>query len=273
MGKNYSPFIIVALFIAIVVFVVLLEPERLQPSGTSTNYPSTGFEGQWGITPQPPSETPPTTPTNPYITLSITPNSIQRGETATITVTSNFPNTQLEVLANYDDATPWISLGYITTDSSGGYVQSSPVEPAGFWNVKLKVGNIESNVASLTVYGITIYQLKDTWNVGETYSGALTGTYRNWMVFILVKPPTSTTWNYYTSTMTNEHGVIPYGSLEQNIPPAQAGTSHNVIAIIDPSNSSGEDYWMVIEEYSGVGIPLTAFSNHVESNILTFHVS
>lgn len=280
MGQNDSNLGLVVLAIAIILGAMFMSGNLqlgnlgFQPAG-GNNPANSGFQGEWGINPQQPDQQQPSQPppSNPYITLTITPSTIQRGGTSTLTVASNFPNTQLEILFNYDGATPWTSLGFIPTDSNGGYTQTSTIGYAGFWNIKAKSGNIESNVASLTVYGITIYQSKSEWYVGETYSGALTGTYRNWWVHVFVKLATDTTWNYYNSALTDEHGVIPYGSLEEVIDSSQSGTTHNVIAVLDPEDASGEAYWMVIEDYGGTGIPLSQFDGRVESNILTFHVN
>lgn len=209
-------------------------------TGGTVNPPTNNTQPPGGTTPP---ANPPTTPTGPpYITLTITPENTYRGDAVTGTIESNIPSvmSHLTVTHIYD--------GYFTVtadfplDANGDYTSPIIADYAGWWTAQAEASSVTSNTVALTVKGITIYQTKNTWSVGEQYTGALTGTYRDWYVAIMYKNHTATEWMPYDVAVTDSDGIISYGTyLSDPILPAQVGLELDVIALIDGSDPNGYD--------------------------------
>jgi hypothetical protein len=132
----------------------------------------------------------------------------------------------------------------------------------------------------VTVYGITLWQQKDVWTVGEAYTAALSGTYRNWWVSIWQKNATSNTWVWSLNSQTDAYGTIDYGVNSAVIDPAQAGFVKNVIAVISPNDPTGQDVYELFEQVETPGFISDGLLNNyeqqgliVKSNILTVTIT
>ena len=213
-----------------------------------------------------------------YINLDITPNDCNREDYVTFTITSDFRNVDLILECQYVGLTSWQQIGTVSLGSSGSASQQVQQNSAGEWNIRAKYSGIMSNTENLIVKGITIYQQKSEWYIGETYTGQLTGTYKNWWVLILWKNHSSNTWLFYTFTQTDAIGMIPYGTNTIDIVPGTIPGERDVIAIIDPNSSDGYYLDILFEGYFGE-IPNYVIDNEVnagnlvKSNILTFNIN
>jgi len=223
----------------------------------------------------PPDSPPPPPPTNPFITLTVNPKTVNREDSTLMTIDSNLNGYSCEVMVRHEIHTSWLSLGWITLDATGSHSQYTLCSQAGWWQVRAQSGTVISNVEDLTVLGITIYQQKSTYHVGEVYSGSATSTYRNWLVVIFVKNTTDVLWDFYAAVYTDAHGVIPYGTLSETLTGVGTG-SLDIIAIID--RESADFYyagaWLDEHQYSGYDDDVSAIPSHIvdKSNILTFQV-
>lgn len=222
------------------------------------------------------------TPANPTITIYATPNAIRREGITTITAESNVPYGRIHAEIHYRGTNVWWSIGYYTLGANGMLQATGAIDNfAGEFDLRatLVVSGVQSNIAPLTVYGIALYQQKINWLVGETYTAMLTGTYRNWRIFLFIKNASSTTWSYVTSGFTDNIGMVPYGQNTALITPDQAGTTKNLIAIVSATDASGTDVDnTLIEAYQGQ-VPNSVIDNMegagyiVKSNILTVSVT
>ena len=225
----------------------------------------------------PPSETTtPNLPENPTLKLSITPTIVRRGDFVTVTIESNMPGSPGEALYKHERDQFYSTLGYFTLDETGSFNGQVQANSAGWWSFMVRVGTVDSNVVEVTIQGVTIYQEKDHWSVGETYTGALTSTYRNWGVMIWIKNHTDTLWNLYIMHDTDEHGMIPFGTLTEVL--TTPGV-YDLIAIIDrndPSFWSQEfNQWAEEHDLDGYQDDILSIPDSIvdKSNILTFQVS
>ena len=270
---------IIAIILAFVIMAIILRPDLFninrveQQQQTGEGLGPFGAQG-WG-TSQPPSQ-PPQIPDNPYLELSVNPNPVNRDETIIITITSNMPYAEVFGYFKHEKDSAYTCLGSIYLDGNGGFTQSMTAHQAGWWKLKVSSGTVESNEVDFTVLGLTIYQEKDNWRIGETYTGALTSTYRNWLVLIFVKWSNETLWDFYDSYTTDRYGIIPYGVLTEAL---SATGSMDVIAVMDKNDPYCEseeamNYFEQVQ-FDGIdedvlGLPSNIFD---KSNVLTFHVS
>ena len=217
--------------------------------------------------------------------LTVNPSAIDREGEVVFTVTSNLANAQIVFQAQLVGRAEWATFTpTYTTSASGGYTLRYDCVNAGNWFVRAMQPSTEatSNTISLTVYGITIYQQKGTWQTGEEYTAALTGTYKSWMVSIWTKDDVLDPgmWHWAMNVQTDANGAIDYGIYTAVIDPAQAGSTKNVIAVISPTDATGQDVVELFQQVETIGIisetDLDNFAQQglvVESNILTVMIT
>jgi hypothetical protein len=219
-------------------------------------------------------------PSNPQLILAISPSTVDRAEMTLFSVTSNYRNAPVTFEGQYEGYAAWVPFAVGTLGSSGACNLNMPADYAGFWLVRARAQGGVSNMVSFTVEGLTLYQDKSDWHVGENYTAALTGTYRNWFVAILHKSPAWTGWLYVASYKTNQFGVLPKNTASVILDASQANTDHEIIAVLSPTeNGNGYIYDLMDQEVEG-GIIISEDSLNgavssgqlVKSNILGLHI-
>lgn len=219
-----------------------------------------------------------------YINLDITPNDCNREDYVTFTITSDFRNVDLILECQYVGLTGWQQIGTVSLGNSGSVSQDIQQNSAGEWNIRARYSTTLSNTENLIVKGITIYQQKSEWYIGETYTGQLTGTYKNWWVLILWKNHSDNTWFFQTFSQTDAIGMIPYGKETAYLDSGTIPGERDVIALIDPNDPNGYYLDVLMEEYYDIThdciiIPNSVIENEVnagnlvKSNILTFNIN
>jgi hypothetical protein len=213
------------------------------------------------------------------ILLTITPNVLNREEPAQVSVRSTLKNAVVQLQVLYVGVNQWQDFTTVTLDGNGNFNQNVPMNLAGVWKAKASYGAIESNVVDLTVHGLTLYQAKTVWNVGENYTASLTGTYHNWVVYIYIKNVTSNTWLFALNAPTDENGVIDPGTNSVPLTSTQINTDRNVIALICASDPTGAQFSSIFDMVQGITMTtdqqvdsLVNQGRLVKSNILTVSV-
>lgn len=203
---------------------------------------------------------------------------MNREDYNTITVESDLANTLLTFQAQYNGRTEWLTATTYTTDGNGDCSFPFQCNWAGEWLIRAihVISGATSNMEPLTIRGITLYQQKDTWVVNETYTAALSSTYRNWYVGIWQRHQGDTMWTWAMNAQTDAIGAIDYGVNTAFIDSSQAGTVRQIIGIISPTDPTGYDLWEVFQEIQFDGAIRDSDLNGavdaglvVKSNILT----
>ena len=225
---------------------------------------------------------------NPQITISATPNVIERGGITTLTADSNVPYGRIHVEASYVGTPMWQSLGYFSLDSNGYMTRTGVIENfAGDFNFRatLVTSGTQSIPIQLKINGIAIYQQKDVWNVGEHYTAMLSGTYKNWMIYYYVKDVSATEWTLLGADQTNPMGLMMYGEYYYQIKYEHAGTTKQFLAVTSLSDPSGQNVASIIaqphpenqQEYlpvpTSVIDDLVNSGQIIKSNLLTTYVN
>jgi hypothetical protein len=215
----------------------------------------------------------------PFI-LAVSPSTVPREGSVTFTVSSSHKNTLVTLEAQYVGRSDWIQFSTVTLDGDGACVLPYVCDEAGVWMVHAKTNlGMVSNAVSLKVYGLTLYQQKNVWSVGESYTAALTGTYKNWLVSIWQKNASSDLWFWAGNRLTDANGVIDYGVNTVVIDPSHVGYVKDVIALVSASDPSGQDVIDMFEQGEVPGVvPVSVVDSYVsqglvvKSNVLTFTI-
>jgi hypothetical protein len=216
---------------------------------------------------------------NTQITLTITPNIVNREQNSQVSITSSLHSVYVQLQVMYVGVSGWQTLTSVKVDANGAFNQQVQMNWAGVWKAKAVYGAAESNTVDLTVYGLTLYQSKSTWYVGESYTAALTGTYNNWVVYVYIKDAASDTWFYALNAQTDLHGMINPGANSVQITPAQINMDRNVIALICTHDQTGSQFNGLFEMVQGISMATTQQINQyaaqgqiVKSNVLTVSI-
>jgi hypothetical protein len=251
--KNGSRNIVIAVVVAVVITLLstfLVFSLLYRESGLPNQNPFGGVSTQQDQQGVPSASA--NVPSNPYLQISVAPSTVDRGESVSFSVSSNLVYAQIQVQALYEGIDVWENAFVLTLDSTGSFNQLIAMNYAGDWQVKAQCGNVESNVVHVAVEGITIYQQKTVWNVGEKYSAALTGTYKNWHVAVFFKDSSSSSWIYAFSSLTDENGVIPYNQNWVTIDVSAVGKNKDIICVLCPNDSSASELQGLFAEVEGM---------------------
>lgn len=272
--RSKLPLILVLLLVAVIGLAYLQQSGELGffagEGGGGLNFGDSPFGANFSS-----GTDPDDMPTNPYITLTITPASCQRENMVELKVESNFRNALFYLGVRYVGLSNWQLAGSASTDRNGNFKANVPMYWAGYWDAVVAIGRTTSNVVRLTIMGITIYTDKTNYNVGDRISGAISSTYKVWVIHIFGKNLTDPLWHYAGFSLTTDaYGLVRWGTaVSDPINPAQSGRSLNVIGIIFPHDQDGSDIWDLFEQYESYALPQSAFDPLVKSNILTCSVS
>jgi len=180
-----------------------------------------------------------------------------RGDKVTFGITSNFKNVNVQFQAHYVGFGNWLTVGTYMLNNVGSLNLQLQNDAAGDWQIRVVhvSSSIMSNIETLTVEGLTIYQTKNIWNATamETYTAQLTGSYDNWVVAIIYRDPANPNWwVLHMIQNTNAIGMIPYGTMNANLNPAMVGLTRDWKAIIAPTNSGFPlSEWLTQHEAEG----------------------
>jgi hypothetical protein len=278
LSKAKKAGIAVAAIVGIVVAAVLIMPGT-RNSLLNFVFGTEDFTPDWeqtGPTPTPTPNDGGETVIGTWLSLTSEEDTVDRGDTLQLSVGSNFKNAPITFQAQYVGIPGWTDVETHNVGGNGALDINLECNFAGEWNLRViyaPTGVVSDPPVNVVVEGLTLYQTKATWQVGDTFTAALSGSYKNWQVAILHKQQSDTNWIYVGTWPTDVIGRIPFGTATVLIDSSSANTVHNLIAVIAPSDPTGQPLYDLVEEYQGL-IPATVIESQVlsgqlvESNIL-----